>query len=119
LELDLPTDQIPEALYWPCEEATVETTMELGITAGDRKHIHLSRSISNAMEAGHVRIHRPTILEVDTVRAIADGHIIYRAGKTVFLVDEMPGEYLYKLEADDPMILEIVAQWELEEQEEE
>ena len=93
--------------------------MELGITAGDRKHIHLSRSISNAMEAGHVRVHRPTILEVDTVRAIADGHIIYRAGKTVFLVDEMPGEYLYKLEADDPIILEIIAQWELEEQEEE
>ena len=93
--------------------------MELGITAGDRKHIHLSRSISNAMEAGHVRIHRTTILEVDTVRAIADGHIIYRAGKTVFLVDEMPGEYLYKLEADDPIILEIIAQWELEEQEEE
>jgi hypothetical protein len=31
----------------------------------------------------------------------------------------MPGEYLYKLEADDPIILEIIAQWELEEQEEE
>ena len=70
------------------------------------------------MEAGHVRIDRPAIIEVDTVRAIADGHIIYRAGKTVFLVDEMPGEYLYRLEADDPMILEIIAQWELEEEEE-
>ena len=43
----------------------------------------------------------------------------YRAGKTVFLVDEMPGEYLYRIEADDPMVLEIIAQWELEEQEEE
>ena len=56
---------------------------------------------------------------MDTVRAIADGHIIYRAGKTVFLVDEMPGEYLYRIDADDPIILEIVAQWELEAQEEE
>jgi len=96
----------------------VETTLELGITSGDRNHIHLSRSITNAMEAGHVRIDRPAILEVDTVRAIADGHIIYRAGKTVFLVDEMPGEYLYRLEADDPIILEMIAQWEIEEEEE-
>ena len=58
-------------------------------------------------------------LEVDTVRAIADGHVIYRAGKTVYLVDEMPGEYLYQIEEDDPMVLEIIAQWELAEAEEE
>jgi putative RNA 2'-phosphotransferase len=119
LELDLPTDDIPEALYWPCELEQVSTIKELGITAGDRKHVHLSKSISNAMEAGHVRIHRPAILEVDTVRAIADGHVIYRAGTTVYLVDEMPGEYLYQIEEDDPMVLEMIAQWELEEQEEE
>ena len=56
------------------------------------------------MEAGHVRIDRPTILEIDTVRAIADGHTIYRAGTTVFLTDEVPGEYLYKVDEDDPMI---------------
>ena len=119
LELDLPTDNIPEALYWPCEAEQVSTIKELGITAGDRKHVHLSKSISNAMEAGHVRIDRPAILEVDTVRAIADGHVIYRAGTTVYLVDEMPGEYLYQIEEDDPMVLEMIAQWELEEQEEE
>ena len=118
LELDLPTDDIPEGLYWPCDPEAVATHMELGISAGDRKHVHLSRTISNAMEAGYKgssQINRPAILEVDTVRAIADGHIIYRAGKTVFLVDEMPGEYLYRIEADDPMVLEIIAQWELEE----
>jgi putative RNA 2'-phosphotransferase len=78
----------------------------------------LSKSISNAKEAGHVRIDRPAILEVDTVRAIADGHVIYRAGTTVYLVDEMPGEYLYQIEEDDPMVLEMIAQWELEAEEE-
>jgi RNA:NAD 2'-phosphotransferase (TPT1/KptA family) len=45
--------------------------------------------------------------------------VIYRAGTTVYLVDEMPGEYLYQIEEDDPMVLEMIAQWELEEQEEE
>jgi len=118
LDLDLPTDDIPEVLYFPCEHEEVETLLEFGLTAGDRKNVHLSRSIHNAMEAGHVRIHRPAILEVDTSRAIADGHTIYRAGTTVFLTDEVPGDYLYKIEDDDPLILEMVAEWERQEEEE-
>jgi putative RNA 2'-phosphotransferase len=114
LELDLPTDEIPESLYWPCDLESVPTHMELGITAGDRKHVHLSRTISNAMEAGHVRISRPAILEVDTTRAIADGFTIWRAGKTVFLCEEMPAEYLYHVEEDDPSIQDMIAIWEEE-----
>jgi putative RNA 2'-phosphotransferase len=116
LELDLPTDNIPEALYWPCETEAVDTHLELGITAGDRNHVHLSKTIANAMEAGHVRISRPAILEVDTTRAIADGQIIWRAGTTVFLCEEMPADYLYHVGSDDPMIEEIVAQWVLDEE---
>jgi len=91
--------------------------LEYGITSGDRKNVHLSRSIQNAMEAGHVRIDRPAILEVDTVRAIADGHTIYRAGTTVFLTDEVPGEYLYQVDAEDPLILEVIEEWIREEEE--
>ncbi|RJU91805.1 MAG: RNA 2'-phosphotransferase [Candidatus Poseidoniales archaeon] len=118
LDLDLPTDDIPEVLYYPCQTEELETLLEYGITAGDRKNVHLSRSIRNAMDAGHVRIHRPAILEVDTTRAIADGHTIYRAGTTVFLTDEVPGEYLYQVEDTDPMIVEIVEEWvRLEEEE--
>ena len=118
LDLDLPTDDIPEVLYYPCQTEELETLLEYGITAGDRKNVHLSRSIRNAMDAGHVRIHRPAILEVDTSRAIADGHTIYRAGTTVFLTDEVPGEYLYQVEDTDPMIVEIVEEWvRLEEEE--
>ena len=119
LDLDLPTDEIPEVLYYPCSAQDVETLLEFGITAGDRKNVHLSRTIYNAMEAGHVRIERPSILEIDTTRAIADGHVIYRAGTTVFLTDEVPGAYLYQVEDDDPMILEMIAKWESEESEEE
>ena len=70
------------------------------------------------MDAGHVRIHRPAIVEVDTARAIADGHTIYRAGTTVFLTDEVPGEYLYQVEETDPMIVETVEEWERIEEEE-
>ena len=118
IELDLPTDDIPEALYWPCEPTEAEAIVQLGITSGNRNHIHLSKTIANALEAGHVRINRPTIIEVDTIRAIADGHTIYRAGTTVYLTDEVPPEYLYKVGEDDPMIVETVSRWEQEEEEE-
>ena len=114
LELDLPTDDIPESLYWPCDPEAVPTHLELGITSGDRKHVHLSKTISNAMEAGHVRIHRPAILEIDTTRAIAEGDTIWRAGKTVFLCEEMPSEFLYHVEEDDPSIQDMIAMWEEE-----
>ena len=117
LELDLPTNDIPEALYWPCEPEQVPTILELGISAGDRQHVHLSKTIGQAMEAGHVRIDRPAIIEVDTARAIADGNTIYRAGKSVFLTTDMPSDYLYRVEEDDPVIVEIVNRWEAEEEE--
>ena len=34
----------------------------------------------------------------------------------MFLADEVPGEYLYKVDEDDPMILETIEQWEREEE---
>jgi putative RNA 2'-phosphotransferase len=114
LELDLPTDDIPEALYWPCDPEEISTHLEFGLVAGDRNHVHLSRTIANAMEAGHVRHSRPAIIEIDTTRAIADGNTIWRAGKTVFLCEEMPADYLFHVEGDDPAIQEIVAMWEEE-----
>jgi RNA:NAD 2'-phosphotransferase (TPT1/KptA family) len=55
---------------------------------------------------------------VDTVRAIAEGNIIWRAGKTVFLCEGVPAEFLCKVDSDDPVIQEMVATWEKEEEEE-
>ena len=49
IELDLPTDDIPEALYYPCTEEDLQNHLELGIKAADRQHVHLSKTISNAM----------------------------------------------------------------------
>lgn len=115
IELDLPTDDIPEALFWPCSEDEVGNHTELGLKAGDRKHVHLSKTIANAMEAGHVHHSRPRIFEVDTTRAIVDGHIIYKAGKTVYLTEEIPPAYLDLIPQDDPAIEEIVAEWVAEE----
>ena len=114
IELDLPTDDIPDALYWPCEQGEVDSLLQFGILSGSRKHIHLSLTIANALEAGRVRIDRPAILEVDTIRAIAEGHTIFRAGTTVFLTEEVPPSALFQVEADDPAIQDTFARWDEE-----
>jgi len=115
IELDLPTDDIPDALYWPCEPGEVDSLLQFGILSGSRKHIHLSLTIGHALEAGRVRIDRPAILEVDTIRAIAEGHTIFRAGTTVFLTEEVPPSALFQVEADDPAIQDTFARWDEEE----
>ena len=35
----------------------------------------------------------------------------------MFLTTDMPSDYLYQVESDDPVITDIVARWEAEEEE--
>jgi putative RNA 2'-phosphotransferase len=96
VELDLPTQNIPDHLYYPVtpEEATI--VLEVGLKPSDRRKVHLSRTAQDAHSAGSVRTPSPVILEIDAGRARADGIVIMQAGKTVFLVDQVPPEYLHK-----------------------
>ena len=98
VELDLPTDDIPDQLYYPTTQEEVDIVLETGIKPSDRKKVHLSKTYENAAEAGRVRTPNPVILEIDAARAIASGLVIMKAGKTVFLVDNVPHEFLKKAE---------------------
>ena len=93
IELDLPTDNIPDSLFYPCNPAEAENIMEVGISPSGRAHVHLSASIRSAAEAGHVHFPLPTILEVDTAQMNAAGETIWHAGVTVYLVDSVPPQY--------------------------
>tara|TARA_B100001123_G_scaffold308409_1_gene344614 strand:+ start:365 stop:970 length:606 start_codon:yes stop_codon:yes gene_type:complete len=115
IEIDLPTDDIPEVLFYPVSNEETDNVIKLGIKGGDRRHVHLSKTIAKAFEAGSVRISKPSIVEVDAVRAIADGISIFRAGKLVFLAEEIPPQYLYKISPDDPELIEVLEKLEEEE----
>jgi putative RNA 2'-phosphotransferase len=90
VDLDLPTDNIPENLYYPVTPEERDLVLEVGLRPTDRKKVHLSLTASDAFSAGRVRCPSPTILSVDTRKTVEDGHTIQRAGKTVFLVDMVP-----------------------------
>jgi putative RNA 2'-phosphotransferase len=97
VDLDLPTDHIPEQLYFPVTEEEATIVLEVGLKPSDRKKVHLSKTAADARSAGAVRTPNPVLLVVDTKKAQEAGVVIKRAGKTVFLVDAVPAEYLARM----------------------
>lgn len=100
VELDLPTENIPDKLYYPATEEELDIILETGIKPVERKKVHLSKTQEDALTAGLHRVERPVILEVDAARAIEDELVIKQAGKTVYLIDEVPAKYLSKVESE-------------------
>ena len=94
LDLDLPTDGIPDVLFYPTTEEESHLLMEAGLRPSDRKMVHLSATFEAALEAGRVRIAQPLILEIDAKAARESGVVIHRAGKTVYTSKEIPNEFL-------------------------
>ncbi len=98
VELDLPTENIPDTLYFPILEADFVNVQAAGLKPTDRKMVHLSRTYEAALEAGRVRNPDPVILEVDAKGARAAGLVIMKAGKTVYLTTAVPPEFLHRAE---------------------
>ncbi len=100
VELDHPIGGIPEKLYYPTTKEEVDIVLEVGLKPSDRKMVHLSKGIGDAVNAGRVRTPEPVILEVDSRGAMEDGIVIQKAGKTVYLTTDVPPKYLSKLDID-------------------
>lgn len=100
ISLDLPTDDIPGELFYPTTNEEVEIVLETGIKPADRKKVHLSKTYEKALEAGTRRVENPVILKIDAKGAVKDNIVIMRAGKSVYLVDEIPPKYLSVVEVE-------------------
>jgi len=95
--MDLPTENIPERLYYPATPEEIDIILETGLKPVDRKMVHLSKTIDDARTAGSHRVENPVIIEVDAKRATENGFVIMQAGKTVYVVKEIPAKYLSKV----------------------
>lgn len=98
IDLDLPTENIPDVLFYPTREEELPILLEVGLKPADRKMVHLSRTFDAALEAGRVRVENPVILEIDAKAARESGTVIMKAGKTVYLTREVPPEFLARAE---------------------
>jgi len=101
VEPDLPTQNIPDVLFYPTSNAEIDILLESGIMPVDRKKVHLSKTLDSAIEAGSHRVENPIILRVDAKGAIEDGYTIGEAGYTVFIAKEIPPKFLEKIEEDE------------------
>ena len=99
---DLPTDNIPDLLYYPVTAEEASIVLEVGLKPSDRRKVHLSKTAEDARSAGAVRTPEPIVLEIDAKRARAEGLVIRRAGKTVYVVDRVPPELLRRSETPPP-----------------
>jgi len=100
VELDLPAGGTPDKLYYPTTPEEVDIVLETGLKPSDRKMVHLSRGVGDAVNAGRVRTPAPVILEVDARAATNDGLVIQKAGRTVYLTADVPPKYLTRIEVD-------------------
>lgn len=96
VDLDLPTEGIPDVLFYPTTQEEFHLVVEAGLRPSDRKMVHLSATYEAAMEAGRVRSQAPVILEVDAKGAREAGVVIQKAGKTVYTAKEVPGDFLHR-----------------------
>ena len=94
VDLDLPTEGIPERLFFPVTADEAAIVLEVGLKPSDRRKVHLSKTAAAARAAGKVRTPEPVILEIDARRAQEQGIVIMQAGKTVYLADQIPAELL-------------------------
>ncbi|MBN1678411.1 MAG: RNA 2'-phosphotransferase [Candidatus Thermoplasmatota archaeon] len=100
VDLDLPSGGTPDKLYYPTTKEEVDIVLEVGLKPSDRKMVHLSKGVGDAVNAGRVRTPEPIILEVDARAAVEDGIIIKKAGRTVYLTSDVPPRYLSRMEVD-------------------
>jgi len=89
---DLPSDGIPEILYYPTSEEEFDILKENGILPSDRRWVHLSSSAEKAYIAGLYHFDSPLLIPIKSNVVLESGEKIYHAGQEVFICKFVPPE---------------------------
>lgn len=98
---DLPTDEIPDVLYYQTTEEELEFMRETGISPSDKTWIHLSKTYRQAYVSGLYHVDSPTVVGVDVKAMVDSGVPVYRATSDVFLVREVPSKFLQEAQKEE------------------
>src|SRR5438093_10303472 len=90
VDLDLPTDAIPDVLFYPTSEEECNVLLGAGIRPSDRKMVHLRGTFTAALEARRVRIQVPVIVAIDAETEQGAGLVVTNAGKSVCPAKKFP-----------------------------
>jgi putative RNA 2'-phosphotransferase len=93
IDLELEPTPPPEVLFHGTGEWSVDSIMAGGLGRMNRHHVHLSRDAETARRVG-ARHGRPVVFEIAAGRMARDGHTFFVSANGVWLVDEVPPQYL-------------------------
>ncbi|AFZ18667.1 RNA 2'-phosphotransferase [Allocoleopsis franciscana] len=98
VEVDLQLEPAipPDILYHGTGHGAVEAILQEGLCKMSRHHVHLSTDITIAEKVG-LRHGRPVIFQVNAAAMYEDGYTFYCSENGVWLVDNVPSEYLQLL----------------------
>lgn len=90
-------DELPDTLYHGTSTDNYEKIVESGaIKPMSRQLVHLSKDIETASKVGK-RHGKVTVLAIDAKKLAKDDHRVFISENGVYLVDEVPLEYFYKI----------------------
>jgi len=104
VDLDLPTDDIPEVIYYPATEEEKDLLLETGLRPSGRIFVHMSATLESAGEAGKVRTPRPVVFEIDVPSAIESGVVIMHAAPNIYITKELPADFLKEIEVPEELL---------------
>ena len=93
VELGLPPREPPPTLYHGTATRFVETILVEGLKPQSRQQVHLSIDVATAQRVGQ-RHGKPFIFRVDALGMHRQGFKFYLADNGVWLVDQVPPEFL-------------------------
>ncbi|MCT7982535.1 RNA 2'-phosphotransferase [Laspinema sp. A4] len=93
IDLQLDSSCPPEILYHGTGHHAVESILAHGLQKRARHHVHLSSDRDTAKQVG-TRQGKPVIFTIKAAEMHQNGHLFYCSDNGVWLVDEVPPEYL-------------------------
>ncbi|HTY91251.1 MAG TPA: RNA 2'-phosphotransferase [Methanocella sp.] len=92
VDLDYPEADY-DVLFYGTSEEEADRILEIGLKPVNQHHVHLSKSIEEAVKVACIRTEHPVIISIDARKAKGKGILIIDAGP-VCLSGPIPPEYL-------------------------
>ena len=93
IDLELASLTPPPILYHGTYDKALKSIMERGLSKMKRHHVHLSCDRATAIKVGKRR-GKAVVLEIAAVKMAKSGLKFYRSDNGVWLVDNVPVEYI-------------------------
>lgn len=93
VEIEFEKQIPPEILYHGTATRNLGEIFASGLKKMKRHHVHLSADTETAQKVG-IRYGKPVILKVDTIAMKKEGYEFFVSANNVWLVEEVPPEFL-------------------------